>query len=68
MKNLLLGLAMVAGVCACSSQKNSVSDAAPAKGAKTECPGACDATKAGCCSEKAGAEAKECPEMKKVQG
>lgn len=68
MKNLLLGLAMVAGCCACSSQKNSVSDATTAKGAKPECTGSCEAGKAGCCSEKAGAEAKECPAMKKVQG
>ena len=68
MKNLLLGLAMVAGVCACSSQKNSVSDASKANGAKPECTGACEAGKAGCCSEKAGADAKVCPEMKKVQG
>ena len=68
MKNFLLGLAMVAGVCACSSQKNSVSDAAPAAGAKPECAGACEAGKGACCSEKAGAEAKTCPVTGKVQG
>lgn len=68
MKNLILGLALVVGVCACSTpaQKNAVSDGA-ATGAKTEgCAGACEGAKAPCCEEKAG-EAKTCPGMK-VQG
>jgi hypothetical protein len=70
MKNLLLGLALVATVAACSSQKNSVSDATPATGAKAECAGSCEgATKSECCDEKAaGAEAKTCPMTGKVQG
>lgn len=70
MKNLLLGLALVAGVCACSSQKNAVSDATPANGAKMECSG--EAGKKECCDEKAKAacegEAKTCPMTGKVQG
>ena len=65
MKNLLFGFALVA-CCACSSQKNSVSDGTPAAGAKTECTGACEAGKAGCCSEKAK-EGKTCPMAGKVQ-
>lgn len=71
MKNLILGLALVAGVCACSSPsaKNSVSDGAPAAGANVECTGTCEGAKADCCSEKAaGAEAKTCPMTGKVQG
>ncbi|MBK8177655.1 MAG: hypothetical protein IPK67_01855 [Planctomycetes bacterium] len=72
MKNLLLGLALVAGASACSSQKNSVSDAAPATGAKVECKEACEAGKSECCDEKAKAacegEAKVCPMSGKVQG
>lgn len=72
MKNLLLGLALVAGVSACSTpQKNSVSDAEKANGAKVECTGTCEAGKSECCSEKAAAscsEAKVCPMTGKVQG
>ncbi len=70
MKNLLLGLALVATVAACSSQKNAVSDATPASGAKVEgCAGSCEAGKSECCDEKAkGAEAKTCPMSGKVQG
>lgn len=71
MKNLLLGLALVACATACSSQKNSVSDAAPATGAKAECAGACEAGKSECCDEKAAStctEAKVCPMTGKVQG
>jgi len=70
MKNLLLGLALVACATACSSQKNSVSDAAPATGAKAECVGG-EASKSGCCDEKAAStctEAKVCPMTGKVQG
>ncbi|HUR27587.1 MAG TPA: hypothetical protein VM509_05325 [Planctomycetota bacterium] len=68
MKNLVLGLALVAGICACSTpaQKNAVSDGAT--GAKPEaCAGSCEGAKASCCEEKAG-EAKTCTGMKKVQG
>jgi hypothetical protein len=74
MKNMLLGLALVVCASACSSaQKDSVSDAAPAAGAKVECEGACEAGKSECCSEKAKAacegEAKTCPMSgAKVQG
>lgn len=71
MKNLLLGLALVAGVCACSSpnKKDSMSDATPANGAKVECKGACEAGKSECCNEKAkDGEAKTCPMAGKVQG
>lgn len=71
MKNLLIGLALVAGVCSCSSQKNSVSDANSANGAKVECSGACEAGKSECCAEKAAgscSEAKVCPMTGKVQG
>jgi hypothetical protein len=69
MKNILVGLSLIA-CCACSSpsQKNAVSDGSGANSAKPECTGACEAGKSPCCSEKAGAEAKECPAMKKVQG
>ena len=69
MKNLLLGLALVAGGCACSTQKDSMSDATPAAGAKVECKDACEAGKSECCSEKAKeGEAKVCPATGKVQG
>jgi hypothetical protein len=71
MKNLLFGLALVAFATACSSQKNSVSDANTATGAKVECAGACDAGKSECCEEKAASscsEAKVCPMTGKVQG
>ncbi|MEO6709171.1 MAG: hypothetical protein ABI054_10800 [Planctomycetota bacterium] len=68
MKNLLLGLAMVAGVCACSSQKNSVSGPAPEAAPKADCSGSCEGSKAPCCSEKAGTDAKVCPMSGKVQG
>ena len=69
MKNFLVCLALVATVAACSSQKNSVSDATPATGAKAECAGSCEAAKTECCDEKAkGAEAKTCPMSGKVQG
>ena len=71
MKKLLLGLALAAGVCACASQKDSVSDATKANGAKVECQGACEGSKSECCSEKAKGtctEGKTCPGMTKVQG
>lgn len=81
MKNLLLGLALVAGICSCSTQKDSMSDATPATGMKADCTGACEAGKEGCCSEKAKegtcsekakegtcSETKVCPMTGKVQG
>ncbi|HTF89797.1 MAG TPA: hypothetical protein VK843_15395 [Planctomycetota bacterium] len=75
MKNLLLGLAMVAGVCACSSQKNSVSGPAPEAAPKADCSGSCEGSKAPCCSEKAAGcadkastDGKVCPMSGKVQG
>ncbi len=73
MKTLLLAFALVAGIAACSSPKNSVSDATGPKAADAECAGACEAGKSECCSEKAAScstkeEAKTCPMTGKVQG
>ncbi len=72
MKNLLFGLALVAGICSCSTQKDSMSDASKANAVKPECAGSCEAGKEGCCSEKAKegtcTEGKVCPMAGKVQG
>ncbi len=65
MKNLILGVALVAAFAACKSQTNASTGDASQPNAG--CESACSTEKAGCCTEKAAAkegctgEAKVCP-------